>query len=88
MKKVLKIDNSGLFIEDVLIEDDEITPSDCIETECPNGFYKPKWNGAQWAEGLTQAEIDAIKNTPIPKTDEEKLKTRIDAVENALMLLI
>ena len=61
MIKVLKINNDGLYVEDVILQDDEEIPEDCIETPCPDGFYKPKWNGTEWADGLTQSEIDAIK---------------------------
>ncbi|WP_286909327.1 hypothetical protein [Clostridium sp. UBA1652] len=62
MKKVLKIDESGFFVEDVILKDNEIVPSDCIQIQCPNGFYKPKWTGIEWIEGATQEQIDAIKN--------------------------
>ena len=51
MKKVIKINDDGIFVEDVLLKNNEPTPSDCIETPCPNGFYKPKWDGAEWVEG-------------------------------------
>lgn len=88
MRKVLKIDKNGLFIEDVLIEVDEQTPADCIEIECPQGFYRPKWDGKSWVEGLTKAEIDAIKakQTPQPTIAEleqkvVELQTQIDAIK-------
>jgi len=77
MRKVLRIEN-GFFVEDVILKDEEYTPIDCIETLCPDGFYKPKWNGIAWVEGLSQSEIDIIKNVPIPKTELEILKETID----------
>lgn len=55
-----------------------------IDVECPAGFYKPKWDGVNWVEGFTQAEIDAIKITPKEPTDEE----RISALEDAMLYLI
>jgi len=63
MKKVLRIDNNGLFIEDVILQDNEIIPADCVEIVCTGQFYRPKWNGTIWVEGLTQTEIDAIINS-------------------------
>jgi hypothetical protein len=77
MKKVLKIDNEGFFIEDVILQDGETTPNDCIEIECPQGFYKPKWNGKEWTEGLTQNEINTIKDTIEKPTQIETLTKEI-----------
>lgn len=71
MKKVIRIDETGMFVEDVILTDEEATPSDCVDVECPAGFYKPKWNGAAWIEGLTQTEINTIVNVPKePSSDE------------------
>lgn len=90
MKKIIRIDETGLFIEDVLIKEDELIPTDCIEIYCPNGFYLPKWNGTEWVEGLTQDEIDALNNQPRELTEIEllqeensKLKTRLYETEIA-----
>jgi len=80
MRKVLKINSEGLFLEDVLIKDDEELPSDCVETLCPDGFYSPKWLKGKWIEGKTQTEIDAIKNTPQPKSQIEILQETIDTL--------
>lgn len=85
MKKVLKVDKQGFFIEDIILEDDDITPSDCIETGCPDGFYKPKWNGEKWVEGLTQAEIDEINK---PKTIGPTTEERLAALEELMMGVI
>jgi len=84
MRKVLKIDSNGFYIEDIILQDGKAIPSDCIEITCPDGFYKPKWNGTAWVEGLAQAEIDAIKNVPVPKTDIELMQDRIDTLTTQL----
>lgn len=60
MKKVLKIDMNGFYIEDVILNDNETMPSNCVETVCPEGFYKPKWDGSTWVEGLSVEEIATI----------------------------
>jgi hypothetical protein len=73
MQQVLEIDNNGLFVADVILQDGEAIPNNCIATQCPQGFYLPMWNGSVWIEGLTQDQIAAIKNTPIVPTLEEQL---------------
>jgi hypothetical protein len=49
----------GLFVVDVLLEDDEPTPEGCIETRPPEGFHRPRWNGEElrWVEGKPESEI-------------------------------
>ena len=59
MKYVRIIDENGLFLEDGFVE--ELTQF-TIETPCNVGFHRPKWDGLQWGEGLTDEEI--IKNMP------------------------
>jgi hypothetical protein len=67
MKKVIRIDEQGLFLEDVILQDNELTPEDCIETDCQGGFYLPKWNGTEWVEGgvIPQPDIESIKHSKI-----------------------
>ena len=74
MYYVRLIDENGLFIRDDFVE--ELTDK-TIETPCEGGFYKPKWNGTEWAEGLTTDEINAIKNVAQPKTEIELLQEQI-----------
>lgn len=75
------IDANGFLTGDVL-EGSNITPN--VTVICPDGFYKPKWNGTAWVEGLTQSEIDAVRNQPQPPTQEE----RLSAMEAALLSLL
>ena len=66
MRKVIRINlETEMFLEEVILENGESLPKDCIETPCPDGFYHPKWDGEQWVEGLTQEQISKIlENTP------------------------
>ena len=66
------IDEQGLFIEDAFVEDlTEFT----IETPCPSGFYRPRWNGTEWVEGLSEEEIaELTKPVPQEPTVEERLE--------------
>lgn len=49
-----KIDATGLFVEDLFWNDEDgPIPPDCIAVHAPEGFIRPKWDGAQWVEGGT-----------------------------------
>ena len=49
---------TGMFIrDDFTASKGEIA----LDVAPAQGFYWPKWDGKQWVEGRTQAEIDAIK---------------------------
>ncbi len=67
MKKVIKIDNAGLFEEDVILQDDEELPVDCIEIPCADGFYRPKWDGLAWVEGDSETPIPVEQRIKILK---------------------
>ena len=82
MKYVRLIDSNGLFIEDTFVE--ELTEF-TIETPCEEGLYKPKWNGTKWIEGLSQVEINAIKNVVTPKTEIEELQEQILATQMLIL---
>ena len=77
------IDEQGFFLEDGFVEDlTEFT----IETPCPAGFYRPKWNGEKWVEGLTQEEIaELTKPVPQEPTVEERLQMAEDTIMFMLM---
>lgn len=76
------IDLNGFLTGDVL-EGSGILPD--VTVACPDGFYKPKWNGNSWVEGLTQAEIDASKNVPKPPTEEQRIKATEDWILEQMM---
>ena len=67
-------DENGFYVEPVIIEGDE--QEGLIAKPIPEGLYKPRWNGEAWGEGLTQAEIDELKNAPFPLTFEEQIAER------------
>jgi hypothetical protein len=59
MRVVSRINALGLFTEDMLLEDGEPTPEDCVDSRPPEGFHTPKWNGSSeaWVEGKPEADI-------------------------------
>lgn len=83
MRKVNRIDAQGLYVEDVILKDNESTPADCIEVPCPGGFYLPKWDAlaCEWVEGLTPEQIVAKLDT-IPLALDAKA-TAIDEISKA-----
>lgn len=87
LKYVRIIDENGIFIEDVFVE--EIT-ANTIEIPCPPGFCKPRWDGVQWVEGLTQEEIDALNNVPHELTLEDRVtttETKVVTIEETIDVL-
>ena len=80
MKLYRKIDDYGLFVEDVILEsipkDEEDNPdSRYIDVPVPNGFFHPRWDGEKWVEGLSEEEIKELKKPqPIEPTLEERLE--------------
>jgi hypothetical protein len=95
MKQVFKIDSNGFYIEPVILQDDEKLGNNLIDIAISEGFYRPKWYGKKWVEGLTQLEIDALRNVPQPKTEIELLKeeniqllSRVQESENAIVMLM
>ena len=80
MKLFRKIDTpTGLFIEDVFLMDGFTGNDEFINTEVPQGFYWPKWNGTEWVEGGQAPE-------PVPQAQSEA--ERIEMLENTLLLLM
>jgi hypothetical protein len=57
MRMVSKVDDAGMFIEDVLLEDGEALPAGCVSARPSEGFYAPRWAGSAWAEGKPASEI-------------------------------
>lgn len=65
---------TGVFLRDDFTFDEETEIG--LEVNPAQGFYHPKWNGDQWIEGLTEAEIMTIKNQYVEPQDptlEEKV---------------
>jgi hypothetical protein len=83
MRKVIRIDKQGYYREDVILQDHEPTPEDCVEIEVPEGFYYPKWDfvNLQWVEGLSEEEIEEIRNQPIPPNEIDVLGEKIVELE-------
>ena len=73
------IDENGFFVEDAFA--DELTEN-TIETPCPAGFYKPKWDGEKWVEGLTEQEM------PQPTAPAPSAEDRLQALEMAMLEMI
>ncbi|TQR31987.1 hypothetical protein [Brevibacillus brevis] len=83
-----RIDVNGFFVEPVLISVDlppEQIPEDIVKERPTDGLFKAKWTGDQWEEGLTQQEIDAIKNPLQPQPEPEIMGRQL--VEKELQIL-
>jgi hypothetical protein len=61
-----------------------------IDVECPAGFYRPKWSGTAWVEGLTPEEVATRQPVPQPDPDAElaaaiTAATTLDQLKSALL---
>lgn len=68
---------TNLFIRDDFEYNEEAEIG--LEVEPAQGLYIPKWNGEEWVEGLTQEEIQDIKDSVLPT--ELTLEERLQALE-------
>lgn len=85
MKQVFRFNKYGFFVEPILIDDGEEIPVDCTEVPLPQPSWKPRWNGKEWEETITQEELDKMykPQPPLPSTKE-----RLEALENAMIDII
>jgi hypothetical protein len=82
--QVSRTDENGLYKEPVLLEEGQEVPINCIVDIVPEGLYLPKWDGTQWVEGLTLEAINRLKNTVLPPSQEDRIKS----LEDALLMLM
>ncbi|PET77602.1 hypothetical protein CN514_00985 [Bacillus sp. AFS001701] len=80
MKQVYKFDENRIYIEPVLIGDDDPIPLDCTDLELPQPNYKPVFKDGAWVETITEEELEEIQNKPEPKSELEVVKE-----ENAVL---
>jgi hypothetical protein len=84
MKQVYRIDNNGFYVEPSIVQEDEELANDLVEMVIQEGFYKPKFDGQKWVEGLTQSEIETLRSQPQPKSELEELKLQQELMQKAL----
>ena len=92
MKLFRKIDTTtGNFIEDVIFEShptvldaegNTVLDAQYVEEAPQQGFYLPRWNGAEWVEGGQAPE--PVEPEPQAPSEAE----RIEMLENMLLLLM
>jgi hypothetical protein len=88
VKEVYKYDADGIYIEPVILKDNETTPVNCTEMKPTGSFYKGKFANGQWTETLTQTEIDKLVNEPQPLTEMDQIKKNQELMQQALDDLI
>ena len=84
------LDLDGLFLRDDVAYNAETEVA--IETESPQGLFRPRWDGTGWVEGMTAEQIQALKDSAIPAepTLEEKVAahdTKIATLEQTIDVL-
>jgi len=88
MIKVMRINQEGYFIEDVILGYGQEIPEDCVDIEVPAGLYLPRYVSGEWVEGKSQEEIDAIRNVVVPKTELELLKEQCAELQGAMDFMV
>lgn len=76
MKRIID-KQTNLFIRDDFDFNEETEIA--LDVEPSQGLNLPKWNGTEWVEGLTQEEIQSIKDSSLPT--EPTLEERLQALE-------
>ena len=81
------LDLDGLFLRDDVAYNAETEVA--IETESPQGLFRPRWDGTGWVEDMTAEQIQALKDSAVPvePTLEEKVEKhdgKIVTIEEAL----
>jgi hypothetical protein len=87
VKQVYRYDLEGFYVEPVILEDKEDIPANCTEKNPENGLFKAIFVNGQWVEGMSQEEIEVIKNTQ-PVSGIEELKKQQELMQQALDDLI
>lgn len=100
MRQVYRITSGGFFVEDVILNDGEPCPADCVTVQPDNtkGLYWPKWNGTRgensvgaWVEGggLYRREPDgsvnpAKRHDAIVRPDGTRVQRGVDGIVQEL----
>lgn len=74
MRQVYRFDENGYFKEPVFINDDEKMPKDCTDFAPPRTLYFPRFIEGKWVNGISEEEIEAIRNPP-------KMPTELDIIK-------
>lgn len=56
-----------------------------IISEPSQGLYRPRWDGSQWIEDMTTAEIEALKAQATP--EDPTLEERVTVTENKVVTI-
>ncbi|WP_414043091.1 hypothetical protein ACMGE9_12480 [Macrococcus sp. EM39E] len=84
MKQIYLYDENKIFIGVEVVDNDIKTlPENSTDIAPVDGLYKPQFDGEQWIETITQAELDELNKVTTLISDTE----RIDALEGAIIEL-
>lgn len=82
---IIEIDKEGYYVRDVIVDAKNPSypefytttrlPTDDHGAQLP--FYKPRFNGEEWVEDLSQEEIEKLKNRPKKPSESEVLRDYI-----------
>ena len=74
---------TNVFIRDDFTFDEETEIG--LDVEPAQGLYLPKWSSTEWVEGMSQEDIDLLKNGIALPTVEERLQMAEETIMFMLM---
>lgn len=90
-KAVYELDADGYLQEIYVAGFDDRTgdpveplPEHYVTEDPPQGLYRARWDGEEWAEDMTEAEIQELNNRPREPNNED----RIGSAENVILTLM
>jgi hypothetical protein len=79
MRKVHRVDTNKFYVEDVLLQDNEPTPLDCVNIPLPQGIFLPaKFENGVWTSTLSEADKQALMNPETEPTQLDLMQKAID----------
>lgn len=85
--QVYRIDDNGMFLEDVILHEGVEVPPDCIEIAPLQGLFKPKWTGEEWVEGATAEYITELTSYVPEPSEVENISNYLLDVDMRLIML-
>ena len=82
MKRIID-KQTNLFLRDDFSHNEETEIA--LDVTPAQGLFRPRWDGAQWVEDMTAAEIQAIKDASIPAGPT--LEERVDLHDTKIVTL-
>jgi hypothetical protein len=87
LKIVHQIDSNNLYVTDVILNEGEEIPSNCVDIPMPEGIFLPaKFENGEWSSTLSQEEINAKMTVVTTPSDLDLVKKTLTDLSYNLMM--